>query len=52
MRSPVASVSAAALEMVKHEDVRGFLWLAQTVEGDQINPVRRIKNDIAPDSGE
>ncbi|MFD3417569.1 hypothetical protein [Streptomyces decoyicus] len=38
--------------MVKHEGTRDFLWLAQTIEDDQINPARHIKGDDAPDSGE
>ncbi|MEV7471977.1 hypothetical protein AB0O20_36685 [Streptomyces kronopolitis] len=38
--------------MVKHEGTRDFLWLAQTIEVDQINPARHIKGDDAPDSGE
>ncbi|WP_336054767.1 telomere-associated protein Tap [Streptomyces sp. CA2R101] len=38
--------------MVKHEGTRDFLWLAQTIEDEQINPARHIKGDDAPDSGE
>lgn len=38
--------------MVKHEGTRDFLWLAQTIEDDQINPARHIKGDDAPDGGE
>ncbi|MFI1502574.1 telomere-associated protein Tap [Streptomyces platensis] len=38
--------------MVKHEGTRDFLWLAQTIEDDQINPARHIKGDDTPDSGE
>ncbi|MGW7486634.1 telomere-associated protein Tap [Streptomyces sp. NPDC054786] len=38
--------------MVKHEGTRDFLWLAQTIEDDRINPARHIKGDDAPDSGE
>ncbi|MEV7470862.1 helix-turn-helix transcriptional regulator [Streptomyces kronopolitis] len=38
--------------MVKHEGTHDFLWLAQTIEDEQINPARHIKGDDAPDSGE
>ncbi|WP_260634180.1 telomere-associated protein Tap [Streptomyces angustmyceticus] len=38
--------------MVKHEGTRDFLWLARTIEDEQINPARHIKGDDAPDSGE
>ncbi|WP_411137978.1 telomere-associated protein Tap [Streptomyces sp. C10] len=38
--------------MVKHEGTRDFLWLAETIEIEQINPARHIKGDDAPDSGE
>lgn len=38
--------------MVKHEGTRDFLWLAQTIEDDRINPARHIKGDDAPDTGE
>ncbi|MEU9489310.1 helix-turn-helix transcriptional regulator [Streptomyces decoyicus] len=38
--------------MVKHEGTRDFLWLARTIEEEQINPARHIKGDDAPDSGE
>ncbi|MEX2974751.1 helix-turn-helix domain-containing protein [Streptomyces sp. C184] len=38
--------------MVKHEGTQDFLWLASTIEDEQINPARHIKGTDAAADGE